>query len=172
MNACRIRAVVPDDLPMVLDWRNHPEVRRYMLTQHDISLDEHRRWFAKVSEDATRRLLIVEDAEEPIGYVHFSQVQKNGVADWGFYAKPESPKGVGQKIGTTALSYAFDDLQLHKVCGQALSFNMASIAFHRRLGFVQEGVLRDQCMIDGVRHDLVCFGLLQHEWQAWNKSNP
>lgn len=165
LESCSIRAVTLDDLPMVLAWRNHPDVRRFMFTQHEISMDEHRNWFAKVSQDATRRLLIVEEAHNPIGYVQFSNVVAGGVADWGFYARPDAPKGSGRKLGATALAYAFGPLNLHKVCGQAIDSNQASITFHKRLGFSQEGVLRDQQRIDGKYHNLICFGLLTHEWR-------
>lgn len=162
---CLIRTLEPSDLSLVLSWRNHPQIRRYMFTQHEISLDEHKNWFAKASQVASRRLLIVEDEHIPIGYVQFSNVVEGGVADWGFYASPEAPKGTGRKLGTTALNHAFRQLHLHKVCGQAIAFNSSSIAFHQRLGFKQEGELRDQCRIEGTYHSLICFGLLQHEWQ-------
>lgn len=164
--SCSIRALTSDDLPVVLTWRNHPDVRRFMFTQHEISLDEHRQWFAKTRTDPTRRLLIVEDGRDPIGYVQFSSVTCGGVADWGFYARPEAPRGSGYKLGVTALNYAFGSLNLHKVCGQAIDSNLASIAFHLRLGFAEEGMLRDQQRIDGKYHSIICFGLLAHEWQA------
>lgn len=154
-----------DDLPMVLDWRNHPDVRRFMFSQHEISLDEHRHWFAKACDDANRRLLIVEDGQVPIGFVQFSNVASGGVADWGFYARPDGPKGAGRKLGTTALTHAFGLLNLHKVCGQAIESNQVSIEFHKRLGFIQEGVLRDQQRINSEYHTLICFGLLAQEWQ-------
>ena len=150
---------------MLLAWRNHPEIRRFMLTQHEINLDEHRNWFTKASQDESRRLLIVEDEQQPIGYVQFSNVVKGGVSDWGFYARPDSPKGTGRKLGVTALDYAFRLLCLHKVCGQAIESNHASIAFHERLGFLLEGVLRDQQRIGDDYHSLHCFGMLSHEWQ-------
>lgn len=160
-----IRTMTHDDLPLVLAWRNHIQVRRYMLTQHEISSSEHRSWFTKASQDESRRLLIVEDSCAPIGYVQFSGVAVGGVADWGFYCMPEAPKGTGRKLGTTALNYAFGALQLHKVCGQALAFNNGSIAFHQRLGFAQEGILREQSLIDGEYFSSVCFGLIKREWQ-------
>lgn len=153
-----------EDLLRVLDWRNHLEVRRYMVTQHEISLPEHQSWFADASQDSSRRLLIVEDCHNPIGYVQFSKVEAGGVSDWGFYAQPNAPRGTGKKIGKAALNYAFEELGLHKVCGQALAYNTNSIAFHKRLGFKQEGILRDQYRIQGVYHHLICFGLLHHEW--------
>lgn len=164
-DACRIRKVVAEDLPMVLAWRNHAEVRRYMFTQHEISLDEHSNWFAKASQDPSRCLLIVEEDKQAIGYVQFSKVEEGGVADWGFYTLPDVPKGTGRKLGVMALNHAFGPLKLHKVCGQAIESNQASIAFHQRLGFAREGVLRDQQRINGAYHSLHCFGLLATEWQ-------
>lgn len=165
LDACQIRRVTVGDLPMVLTWRNHPDVRRYMFSQHEISLNEHRNWFAKASEDPSRSLLIVEEAKQAIGYVQFSKVADGGIADWGFYARPDAPKGTGRKLGMMALNHAFGPLKLHKVCGQAIESNQISVAFHKRLGFVLEGVLRDQQRIDGVYHSLHCFGLLSTEWR-------
>ena len=52
------------------------------------------------------------------------------------------------------------------VCGQVLASNTASLAFHRRLGFAEEGVLRQQHRsADGAHyHDVLCFGLLRADW--------
>jgi UDP-4-amino-4,6-dideoxy-N-acetyl-beta-L-altrosamine N-acetyltransferase len=135
-----------------------------MFSQHEISFDEHAAWFAKASQDATRSLLVVEDQDQPLGYVQFTNVSPGGIADWGFYARPDAPRGSGRKLGSAALDYAFAVLDLHKVCGQAITSNAASIALHQKLHFVQEGVLRDQQRIEGAYHSLVCFGLLKHEW--------
>jgi UDP-4-amino-4,6-dideoxy-N-acetyl-beta-L-altrosamine N-acetyltransferase len=164
-DACQIRKVTAEDLPMVLAWRNHAEVRRYMFTQHDITLDEHRSWFAKASQDPRRCLLIIEEEGQAIGYVQFSKVEEGGVGDWGFYARPDAPQGTGSKLGVMALNHAFGQLKLHKVCGQAIASNQASIAFHQRLGFTLEGVLRDQQRINEAYQSLHCFGLLATEWQ-------
>lgn len=165
VDGCLIRRVTEVDLPTLLEWRNHADVRRFMFTQHEISLVEHRNWFYKASQDLSRCLLIVEEAKQAIGYVQFSKVEDGGIADWGFYARPSAPKGTGRKLGLVALNHAFGPLKLHKVCGQALASNEACIAFHQRLGFKQEGVLRDQQSINGAYQSLHCFGLLCTEWQ-------
>ena len=154
------------DLPMVLAWRNHPDVRRFMFSQHEISLQEHSQWFSQVVKDPTRQLLIAEEQSEPIGYVQFSQVAPYSVADWGFYVKPDAPKGTGLKLGNAALTHAFGSLRLHKVCGQAIASNQASIRVHERLGFKREAERRDQKRINDQYHTLICFGLLADEWQG------
>lgn len=157
------------DLEMVLGWRNHPEVRRYMYTTHEISLSEHSAWFESARQDSNVNLLIFEKLGTPTGFVNITLGRSEPVADWGFYLAPDAPRGSGRELGKHAITFAFDILGLHKLCGQALSFNERSIRFHGTLGFVEEGRLRDQ-HFDGKRyHDVVCFGLLDSEWKQQNK---
>lgn len=167
--ATTVRAMQPADLPQVLAWRNDPGIRRHMLTQHEVTLEEHTRWFESASQDPTRRLLIVESQQRPIGFVQFTRVAPEAACDWGFYAAPGAPPGSGTKLGQAALAFAFSQLGVHKVCGQALAGNEGSMRLHRKLGFVQEGILREQERIGDAWHDLVCFGLLRQEWQAANR---
>lgn len=160
-----VRPMADTDVERVLAWRNHLEVRRYMYTQHEITLDEHQRWFERTRQDPRKHLLIFEADNQALGFVSFSEHESNGIADWGFYVAPDAPKGCGRELGRAALDHAFNDIKLHKVCGQAVAFNERSIHFHQSLGFQQEGALRDQ-HFDGERyHHVICFGLLSHEWQ-------
>jgi UDP-4-amino-4,6-dideoxy-N-acetyl-beta-L-altrosamine N-acetyltransferase len=170
LELCNIRTVTEGDLPMLLAWRNHPSVRQFMFTQHEISLDEHLRWYEKVSQDTTRQLLIVHDTNTPIGYVQFNSVKLGGISHWGFYKSPNAPKGSGHKLGGVALTHAFSTLHLHKVCGQAIETNQASVAFHQSLGFQQEGFLREQHHHNGTYHSVVCFGLLAKEWAVFERN--
>jgi UDP-4-amino-4,6-dideoxy-N-acetyl-beta-L-altrosamine N-acetyltransferase len=161
----QLREMVTDDIGQVLSWRNHLEIRRYMFTRHPISLDEHREWFASASQDHRRKLLIYLLNEKPMGFVQFSGLDDSAVADWGFYAAPNAPKGTGSGLGRAAMQYAFDVLKLHKVCAKVLAFNHSSILFHKKLLFQQEGVLRDQFFDGEAYHHVISLGLLQQEWR-------
>jgi UDP-4-amino-4,6-dideoxy-N-acetyl-beta-L-altrosamine N-acetyltransferase len=165
-NSCRIRPAGDADLAQMLVWRNQPQVRANMLTQHEISAEEHRQWYERTQQDATRLLLIVEENGAPLGFVNFADVQAGAASTWGFYAAPGAEKGAGAKIGATALEFAFNTLEIHKVCGRALAFNEASIRMHERLGFCKEGVLRQQQKINETYHDIICFGLMRDEWNG------
>lgn len=162
----RVRPLTLQDLEWVLTWRNHEDVRRYMYTQHEIGLEEHTRWFERASQDASRHLLVFESDAVPLGFINIHQIAPGGVADWGFYAAPDAPKGTGRQLGQAALRYAFTQAGLHKLCGQALAYNERSIKFHLSQGFQQEGILREQHFDGQNYHDVVCFGLLASEWLA------
>lgn len=159
-----IRDMRYEDLEMVLAWRNHPEIRRYMYTQQEITLAEHKAWFKRNTQDTDKHLLIFEFNEIPLGFVNFSRVTNGPISNWGFYVAPEAPKGTGRQLATAALIHAFTRLKLHKICGQALSFNERSIKLHLGLGFQREGILRDQHFDGHTYHDVVCLGLLTSEW--------
>ena len=161
----RVRPVAAADLDMLLEWRNHDDVRRFMYTQHRITPAEHQAWFARQASDPFQHLLVFEGDGEPLGFVKLHVIADGQVAEWGFYAAPGAAPGTGGRLGRAALAHAFGILRLHKVCGRALAFNAPSIRFHERLGFVREGVLREQ-HFDGVSyHDVIAFGLLCAEWR-------
>lgn len=163
--SCGVRPMRISDLKTVLAWRNHPDISRYMYTQHEIKADEHKRWFLGSSKDTQRHLLIFEDGPDALGFINIHQIGPGGIAEWGFYTAPHAPKGTGRALGNAALRYAFAGVGLHKLCGQVVASNERSIQFHGMLGFMKEGFLR-QHYFDGQHyHDVVCFGLLAREWQ-------
>ena len=167
-NYC-VRSMLESDLEQVLAWRNHPEIRRYMYTQHEITLIEHTNWYENNRNNSDRHMLVFELDNLPVGFVNINKLAGFDIADWGFYVAPGSERGTGKKLGVAVLNYAFDTLKLHKVCGQALAYNTPSINFHTSLGFVQEGVLRDQYFNGQRYYDVVHFGLLADEWKIKEK---
>ncbi|MGV3468692.1 UDP-4-amino-4,6-dideoxy-N-acetyl-beta-L-altrosamine N-acetyltransferase [Limnobacter sp.] len=159
-----IRKMTQADLETVLTWRNHKEVRRFMFTKHEISEVEHNRWFDRISADPRRHLLIYQVHDKALGFVNIHEIAAGGIADWGFYTAPDAPRGTGNALGHAVLRYAFQILNLHKLCGQAIAFNERSIRLHMKLGFLKEGVLQHQHFDGQNYHDVWCFGLLAESW--------
>lgn len=162
-----LRLLHKDDLDLVRQWRNHPEVRRYMYTQHEIGAEEHYAWYERVQHDETRHLLIFEPNGRPTGFINFHVVDSQARrAEWGFYLAPDAPQGSGRELGQIALEYAFENLGVHKVCGETLEYNTRSIRFHKRLGFTHEATLRDHYFDGDTYHDVIGFGLLITDWST------
>lgn len=159
-----IRPMSLKDIEMVLEWRNHPAVRRFMFSQAEISIAEHRAWYEKCSKDPRRHLLIYEEENLPLGFMNVSESLEGGIAEWSFHVSPSAPKGTGTKLGMSALSYSFSILNLHKIFGQVLEYNDRSIKLHQRLKFSQEGVLRDQFYDGHGYYSVYCFGLIRADW--------
>ena len=162
----RLRPMIDADLESVLSLRNHDDIRRYMLTKHKISIEEHSHWFERALQNPGIELLVLDITGNCCGFVQFKETNFHGVLDWGFYVAPDAPKGLGSVLGQAAIKHAFKKENIYKICGQALDWNKPSVEFHKSLGFMQEGILRDQYFDIGVYHNLICFGLLKREWIA------
>lgn len=166
-----LRPMDEGDLERVLAWRNHPEVRRWMYTTHEIGLEEHRAWFAAASEDPRKHLLIYEVEGAPTGFVNLTEdapdPRGQSVATWGFYLAPDAPRGCGRGLGTEAIAHAFRKLGVELLLAEALGSNANSIAFHQRLGFADAGT-RDEPhrSADGEVVDVVRFRLERTAWTA------
>lgn len=171
-NACRLRPMEASDLDLVLHWRNRDKVRQAMYTDHVISREEHHAWFDRVSREKKTRHLIFEYAAVPIGVVNVVDI--NTAANrctWGFYVGAESaPRGVGSTLGFCALEYLFETCGFRKVIGEALATNEASIRFHRRLGFVEEGRLIEHVGRSGGFIDVITFAIFDRDWSRLKSS--
>jgi hypothetical protein len=165
-----LRPMTADDLGVVLDWRNHDCVRTFMFDQTPITTRQHVAWFEALQQDGSRQALVFERDGAAAGFVKFNRLQVEGVWEWGFYAAPSAPPGTGMSLASAALRHAFCALQAHKVCGRVLDLNPRSMRLHERAGFALEGVLRCQHALDGIWHDVHCFGLLQEEWLSLERT--
>ncbi|MFD5118966.1 GNAT family N-acetyltransferase [Streptomyces sp. NPDC058385] len=73
-------------------------------------------------------------------------------------------EGYAAEAVVMLLRYMFDERRFHKCEARVFAHNEASLAFQRRLGFVEEGRLRDHVFHGGRHHDLVLLGMLGREF--------
>jgi len=161
-----LKPLVETDLKVILPWHNSEAVRRNMYGQYEISVSEHRAWFGALAIDPSRQCYVFFDETDTAnGVVYFTDINpRQGTACWGFYARPGAKAGIGLRIGLEALDIAFSTLKLYKLNGEVLSTNRANINISKKLGFHEEGCLRDQHNDGFNRVDIIRFGMVRAEW--------
>jgi [ribosomal protein S5]-alanine N-acetyltransferase len=105
---------------------------------------------ARVIGTATLFHLDPDNARAEIGYILAS-------AYWG--------QGYMQEALTALLRYAFGELKLRRIEADVDPRNAGSLKSMERLGFRQEGLLRERWNVAGEIQDSVYFGLLAREWR-------
>jgi len=73
-------------------------------------------------------------------------------------------KGYAAEAVGMLLRFMFAERRYHKCEARIFAHNEASLALHRRLGFAEEGRLRDHVFFAGRHHDLVAMGILADEF--------
>lgn len=180
-----LRTVDEDDVPFLQRWINHPSVRKYMSLfrtpySHEEYVEEIYESFDTDSDGAS--LLICphewdgedldgpDDGPTPVGSVQLYPIKDDqGWANLAYWVTPPAQgNGYATEACELLLAYAFDDLGLHRVMGNALAPNEASRRVLEGLGFVREGAQRECAFVEGEYVDQILYGLLREEWQ----SNP
>ena len=160
-----VRYMNSADLNRVYAWRNDPRIRNSMFNSNEISFHQHVAWFETAWTDPLRHLLLVCELDIPFGFAQLSLDDARRKADWGFYTNPDGPKGQGSLLGRSVLDFAFSKLKLERISAQVLAFNIRSITFHQRIGFVEEGILRSHHFTDNGYRDVHLFGLMAAEYR-------
>ncbi|MGL4521700.1 MAG: GNAT family N-acetyltransferase, partial [Bacilli bacterium] len=72
--------------------------------------------------------------------------------------------GIGQQMMNAILTFAFDELKLHRVSLGVYDFNVGAIKCYESVGFQKEGLLREVSKVGDVYWSSFEMGILEGEW--------
>ncbi|SEN69516.1 ribosomal-protein-serine acetyltransferase [Amphibacillus marinus] len=104
--------------------------------------------------------------EQIAGLVGFNQISwPNKKAEVGYWlAEPFIKRGITTKAVRAIINYAFKTLELNRITIRAAFFNKASQGVAKKLGFQQEGVIREAEWVNDQFVDHVVYGMLKRDW--------
>lgn len=73
-------------------------------------------------------------------------------------------EGLGTKCTRYAINYAFSELNLNRISLSLLKENIRALALYRKLGFNEEGLLRQAQFKNGRYLDVILMSLLKSEY--------
>jgi RimJ/RimL family protein N-acetyltransferase len=89
-----------------------------------------------------------------------------GTAEWGFAIGSQYwGSGIFAEGARLVLDFAFDVIGTHRLEARAAVANGRGNAALRKIGAVQEGILRRSFVRHGVHHDQVLWGILAEDWR-------
>ena len=171
----RFRAIEYEDLPLLIKWRNDPDIYKNFFEHEPISMAAQRRWFENLLQKPDEKLWIVETIEnsEPIGTIGMVHIDwRNRKLELGrilIYPDEYRHGGYGSEIESIFLVYVFEHLNFNRVYCEVFAHNENAIAVHKKLGFKEEGIFRQHIYKDGKYKDIVYLGLLREEYFQTSK---
>jgi RimJ/RimL family protein N-acetyltransferase len=170
-----LRPVRRSDISYFLKWFNDPDVAQYLawyLPMTEMSEEKF------IEELGTTRAksdvpfvieVIKGTSAKAIGICGLHQIDaKDRSGTFGIVIGEKDcwSKGYGVEAARLLINYGFAQLNLHRISSGALAFNERSIKLHKKLGFQEEGRLRQAMFRNGQYHDHVQFGILREEWKG------
>ncbi len=166
-----LRRFTMDDAQNMFDlWCNDPEVTRFLSWGPHGTLDNTKRllksWKQRY-EDTMFYNWCIEFEGLPIGGIALiMRSEKSLRAELGYcLSNRYKGRGLVTEAACAVLTFAFEDVGLHKICAKHDVENPASGRIMQKLGMRQEGYMKlDAQRLDGTYSDMVLYGILRDEW--------
>ncbi len=130
-------------------------------------------WFDKIEKSDEVHLAIETGDGVLIGTMGLHDVSwKDRVATTGALIGEKAywGQGYGTDAKMTLLDYAFNTLNLRKICSSVLEFNERSLRYNLHCGYRVEGRRKQQHFHNGRYWDEILLGLFQEDWQpVWER---
>jgi len=122
---------------MVLEWRNHNDIRKWMYSSDLITKDSHFHFIEKLKQNKENKYFIVQESKVSLGVIYFNNInfiEKS--VNIGLYVNPFfRVKGKGSILLQTAISYAFEQLNIKKIYLEVFSKNQSARNLYNKFNF-------------------------------------
>lgn len=168
-----LRQITMDDLEFVFRHFSDPQVTQYLMDEPPVASHDEARaiieFYLEPERKAHNRWGIVRKEDgQLIGTIGYHKWAKAFFrAEVGYDLSADSwGRGYMSEALAEVIRHGFEGMGLNRIDALVYAGNNASIRLLKRMGFQQEGLLRDYFCLNGVFYDHYLFALLRRDWET------
>jgi UDP-4-amino-4,6-dideoxy-N-acetyl-beta-L-altrosamine N-acetyltransferase len=119
---------------LVLSWRNHPNILKWMINNNEISLEDHLYFIDLLSSTTQKCYFLVQKDSEYVGVIDLTDITKDS-AELGIYANPDM-RGVGHVLMNALIDHALR-LGLSKLIAKVFVNNVRALRLYQKFNFTE-----------------------------------
>lgn len=161
-----------EDLQQLMYWRNLPDFRKHFREYREINKDMQEKWYqTKVINDPNTIMFAIRNvnSNELLGccglcYINWVHRYADLSLYIGWNESYIDDNGFANESCKLLFNYAFKELALNKIWTEIYEFDNKKYKLYHKLGFSDDGILREQYFYDGKRWNSYIMSLLSSEW--------
>jgi len=173
MSLVRLRPLAESDVDHILGWVNDPAIVGNIaaFSGHAFTREQELAYIRRTLASTADVVWSIEEAATGryLGQAGLHQLHERsrvGRLACIIGARGDMGRGFGSAAIRAVLDHGFGHLQLHKVWLMVFATNTRGRRTYGRVGFVEEGILREEYFHDDGWHDMVRMSLLAREWRS------
>jgi RimJ/RimL family protein N-acetyltransferase len=157
------------DAPYVVEWRNRPDTRQWLIQWSPLTDETHLRWF-RSRKEAGDLLVVFDTLEgEPVGSTSLQDFDWPGTsAEWGRLCAARIGGNPHAILEGCYLLHrmCFEALEMFRVRGSVAAENQRAYRIYEFLGYQREGLRRKHWVHPGGYFDVIDIGIFADEFAA------
>ena len=152
-----LRLLERRDIRILKDICDDEKVKRYNTISNENNIEKN--------TNIRKALSIINEKEVLVGFIsykesnNFKNMYSIGITIGSRYWN----RGYGQDSINTLNKYLFEELNAIRIELEVIKCNERAISCYKKCGFVEEGIKRNKCNIDGKYLDTIIMGILRDE---------
>lgn len=163
-----IRKFEKTDIPKKVEWINNPDNNQFLHYDIPISIESTEKWYKMHIGDGDRYDAIIEVDGIPVGTIGLLNIDNNNSKAEYYIAMGETNfkgKGVAKKASELLLNYCFYELGLNRIYLFTEIDNIVAQHLFEKVGFIKEGIIRQDIIFRGKYVDRILYGVLRKDWE-------
>lgn len=159
-----------EDIPNKVKWINDPAIQDTLNYDIPTSVSKTKRWFSNMVMDPSRRefSIFTEEDNRHIGFcglIHIEVPAMKAELHCVIGEKDYWSGGYGTDVYRLLVDYGFLELGLNRIYGYQLLHNFGAHRVVEKLGWVREGLLRQDTYSHGTLKDVYMVSIIREDWQ-------
>jgi len=169
-NKIVLRPFQAEDAELVYQATLDPVLRRLTGTQNTFTLEQVQAYVARYAnnpEDRVGFIIAERETLKAVGEIVLLNIDpdnRSANIRIGLFRVADLDQGYGSEAMRLMVDYGFRTLKLHRIGLDVLDFNTRAVHVYEKIGFKQEGMLRDTLFYEGAYHSEILMGILESEW--------
>jgi RimJ/RimL family protein N-acetyltransferase len=168
-----LASVEKEDLKQLMGWRNNPEFRKYFREYRELNFSMQKNWYEQhvVNNPNTIMFSVRRNKDNLLlgccGLVYINWLHRH--CDLSLYIGWKNSyidnKNYAKESCHLLFKYAFDELCLNKIWTEIYEFDTKKNELYKKLGFKQDGLLRQNYLYKGKWWNSRILSLLSSEYK-------
>jgi len=166
MSNIKLRVLEKDDLTFLHKLHNDPNVMDFWFSESHLSMEKLKQNYEERLEDDNLRQFILTQEDNRLGFIGIVRISnKNRNGEFVIMIDPDHQgNGYAKAATKLAMSYAFNQLNLHKLYLTVDKVNKKAVHIYEKAGFQVEGEKKEHFFVNGSYHDAISMYVLARDY--------
>ena len=165
-----LRSYQEKDIPTIHRWMNDPETTKWMGRNYrkirpiEELTERVKNLISNPPDDGIFFVIVDPETNKYLGALDLTSIDwydSNGVLSIVIADKENRCKGLAQEALSLLINYAFKERGLHKIELRVNDKNIGAIKCYEKVGFREEGRLKDHTVVDEEYCDMILMGIVR-----------